>query len=229
MNKKNKHLNYFILYFSANILISFIYLSNYHYVKYKNEVLYTELQAKVSQTKTKVSPKTTQSPSSIQNISPESPSLNIDFDELRKLNNDIYAWIDISNIKINYPILQHPEDNTYYLYHNLNGQKGYPGCIYSENYNRTDFSDPVTILYGHHMNNSTMFGSLLKYEDPNFLKENYLISIYTPTQSFSYEIVLVAEYDNIHILKSFTFINKKDKTLFLENILNTSKKFLILL
>lgn len=45
--------------------------------------------------------------------------------------------------------LQYPTGNSYYLNYNLDGSKGYPGCIYSENYNVKDFSDPNTVLYGH--------------------------------------------------------------------------------
>lgn len=231
MNKKNRKLKILFFIFSLNITASIIYLSNYYYLQYKNEVLYKELQAKVTQTKViqpkpKESSKLAESSSSSQETLFENYYLSIDFDELKKLNNHIYAWIDIPNTEISYPILQHPEDDSYYLNHNLDGQKGYPGCIYSEKYNKLDFSGPVTVLYGHNMNNGTMFGALLKYEDNNFLNENDCISIYTPQQSFKYEIVLVAEYDNIHILKSFDFLNKEGKALFLKSVLNKSQKIL---
>lgn len=173
-----------------------------------------------------MSSKLTHSPSPSQEPLSKASYLNIDFDTLKELNNDIYAWIYIPNTEINYPVLQHPEDDSYYLNHNLDGQKGYPGCIYSEKYNAIDFSDPVTILYGHNMNNGTMFGDLHRYEDTHFLNENYHISIYTSTQFFEYEIVLIAEYDNIHILKNFDFLDKEGKTLFLKSVLNESQKVL---
>lgn len=231
MNKKNWKLKILFFIFSLNIIVSIIYLSHYYYLQYTNEALYKELQTKVTQTKVlhtkpKEPSKLAEISSSNQETLFESSELSIDFNELKKLNNDIYAWIYIPNTEISYPILQHPEDDSYYLNHTLDGQKGYPGCIYSEKNNKTDFSDPVTVLYGHNMNNGTMFGSLLKYEDNNFLNENYSISIYTSKQSFKYEIVLVAEYDNIHILKSFDFLNKESKTQFLKSVLNESKKVL---
>ncbi|HBA46218.1 MAG TPA: hypothetical protein DCZ91_00130, partial [Lachnospiraceae bacterium] len=74
------------------------------------------------------------------------PEKEVDFADLQEnTNQDIYAWIYIPDTKIDYPVLQHPTDNTYYLNYNLDGSRGYPGCIYTEDYNEKDFSDPNTV------------------------------------------------------------------------------------
>ena len=89
------------------------------------------------------------------------PEKEVDFADLQEnTNGDIYAWIHIPDTKIDYPVLQHPTDNSYYLNHNLDGSRGYPGCIYTEDYNKKDFTDPNTVLYGHNMKNGTMFAGL---------------------------------------------------------------------
>ena len=63
----------------------------------------------------------------------------IDFAGLQaKKNAHIYAWISVPGTNIDYPVLRHPTDDGYYLYHNLNGSSGYPGCIYTENWNSKD-------------------------------------------------------------------------------------------
>lgn len=60
------------------------------------------------------------------------PEKQVDFDNLHEtVNKDIYAWIYIPDTAVDYPILQHPTDNTYYLNYNLDGSRGYPGCIYT--------------------------------------------------------------------------------------------------
>ena len=46
---------------------------------------------------------------------PESPEIPIDFDALQKRNPDAYAWITVPGTPIDYPILQDPDDNSYYL------------------------------------------------------------------------------------------------------------------
>lgn len=129
------------------------------------------------------------------------PEKAVDFDDLQEnVNKDIYAWIYIPDTKIDYPILRHPTDNIYYLNHNLDGSSGYPGCIYSEDYNGKDFSDPVTVLYGHNMKNGTMFAGLHRFTDSEYLKEHPYVYIYTPDGMLVYQIFAVHTHSNEHLL-----------------------------
>lgn len=132
------------------------------------------------------------------------PEKEIDFDDLvANTNEHIYAWIYIPDTKIDYPILQHPTDNVYYLERNLDGSKGYPGCIYTEDYNSKDFSDPNTVLYGHNMKNGTMFAGLHKYEDMEYLLEHPYVYVYTPEKLYVYEIFAAYEFSNKHLLLNY--------------------------
>ena len=100
----------------------------------------------------------------------EDPAQNqVDFEELQKINPDVYAWIQIPGTNINYPILQSvTEADDYYLNTTIDGKTGYPGSIYTEKYNSTSFTDPVTVIYGHNMKEGTMFADLHKYTDKTF-------------------------------------------------------------
>jgi len=132
----------------------------------------------------------------------------VDFKTLtRDVNEDIYAWVSIPDTEIDYPILQHATDNTHYLNYNIDGSKGYPGCIYTENYNSKDFTDPNTVLYGHNMKNGTMFAGLHEYKDINYFAEHPYIYIYTPEHKLTYEIFAAYEYSNIHLLLNYDFNN----------------------
>ena len=53
----------------------------------------------------------------------------------------------------------------YYLQHTVSGQSGLPASIYIQPCNRADFTDYNVVVYGHHMKNGTMFGSLHQYLD----------------------------------------------------------------
>ena len=129
------------------------------------------------------------------------PDKAVDFAQLREdTNEDIYAWIYIPDTKIDYPVLQHPTDNTYYLDYNLDGSKGYPGCIYTEDYNQKDFTDPNTVLYGHNMKNGTMFAGLHKYGDAEYLEEHPYVYIYTEEGLLAYEIFAAYQSGDEHIL-----------------------------
>lgn len=129
------------------------------------------------------------------------PDKEVDFEDLQEnVNEDIYAWIYIPDSKIDYPVLQHPIDNYHYLNYNLDGSYGYPGCIYTESYNKRDFSDPLTVMYGHNMKNGTMFAGLHKYEDTEYFNEHPYVYIYTPDKLYVYRIFASNEYSSEHLL-----------------------------
>lgn len=81
----------------------------------------------------------------------QSEVIPVKFEELQAVNPDVYAWITVPGTDIDYPILQHASDNSYYLMHNIDGSYGYPGCIYTENMNSKDFTDNNTVIYGHNI------------------------------------------------------------------------------
>lgn len=134
------------------------------------------------------------------------PDKEVDIASMREeVNGDIYAWIYIPDTVIDYPVLQHPTDNSYYLNYNIDGSKGYPGCIYTENYNKKDFSDPNTVMYGHNMKNGLMFAGLHRFEDSDYFNEHPYVYIYTEDTLFVYEIFAAYETGDEHILYNRDF------------------------
>ena len=146
----------------------------------------------------------------------EEPENPINFDEVKKTNEDIVAWIEVPGTVIDYPILQSSEDmeEDFYLNHNLDGSGGYPGCIYIQKCNSADFSDPVTVVYGHNMKDGTMFKDLHKFQDLSFFEENTDINVYTPDDVKKYRIVAATTYDDRLIPDAFN--NFKETTDVLE-------------
>ena len=129
------------------------------------------------------------------------PEIEIDFETLQdEVNADIYSWILIPDTPIDYPIVQHPEDNTFYLLHNLDGSSGYPGCIYTENYNSKDWDNVNTIIYGHNMKNGSMFAGLHEYEDETYYEEHPYIYIFSPDTIRIYEIFAAYKFSNLHLI-----------------------------
>lgn len=142
----------------------------------------------------------------------------IDWEGLWEINQDVYAWITVPGTVIDYPILQHETDNTYYLNYNIDGSYGYPGCIYTENLNAKDFSDNNTVIYGHNMKAGTMFAGLHQFEDKEFFDAHPSVLIYTPERSYEYTIFASYIYDDRHLLYSFDFANEDVYESYLENI-----------
>lgn len=117
-------------------------------------------------------------------------------------NPDVYAWIEIPDTDISYPIVQKEDDSSFYISHNILGEESSEGAIFTESYNSKDFQDPVTVLYGNRMEDGSMFGSLLNYEDEEFFDSHREIFIYTPDDTFQYQIFAAYCGDDSHLLLS---------------------------
>lgn len=147
------------------------------------------------------------------------PEKEVDFGQLQgEVNPDIYAWIYLPDTAIDYPVLQHPTDNAYYLNYNLDGSRGYPGCIYTEYYNAKDFTDPNTVVYGHNMKNGTMFAGLHRFEDSEYFAEHPYVYVYTEEKLYVYEIFAAYEGGDEHILYSHDFSSEYVYREYLEDI-----------
>lgn len=130
----------------------------------------------------------------------------VDFETLWERCGDIYAWIDIPGADISYPIAQHPTDDSFYLYRNIDGKSDKNGTLYTERkYNTTTFSDPVTLIYGHNMRSGAMFGFLQEqFSDPEFFEENQEIIIYMPERELHYRVFAAVSYSTKHIMYKYS-------------------------
>ena len=103
----------------------------------------------------------------------------VDFEELLKVNPDTVGWIRFPNPDtINYPIV-HSKDNAEYLYRTFNGKDNGSGTIFMDMGCSDKFGDYNTLIYGHNMNDGSMFAKLMKYEDEEYFKKNPYFYIYT--------------------------------------------------
>jgi sortase B len=146
------------------------------------------------------------------------PEKNIEWEELRKTNEDIYAWIYIPETNVDYPVLQSTADDEYYLMHNLDGSSGYPGCIFTQMLNGKDFSDYNTVLYGHNMKDGTMFRTLHYYQNEEFFYNNPYIYIYTEDGVLVYQIFAAYNAGDEHILNTYDFSTEEGFASYLETV-----------
>lgn len=129
----------------------------------------------------------------------------IDFAALQAQNPDVYAYMTIPNTNVDLPILFNAEQDNYYLVHDIDGNSTIIGAIYSQSMNTQDFTDPVTVLYGHTLLNGTMFSELHKFETPEFFEQNPYFNVYLPDEILTYEVISAFEYDNRHIMNTYDF------------------------
>ena len=116
--------------------------------------------------------------------------MKVDFNNLLKENYETVAWINIPGTDIDYPVVQH-NDNDYYLYHSFDNSYNGAGWVFMDYRNNYDFSDKNTVIYGHNMLNGTMFGTIKNTQTNDYLnnyKGNYYIYITTMKTSYIFEI-----------------------------------------
>lgn len=138
-------------------------------------------------------------PEPVKPINIECP---VDFDELQLANPEIIGWIYMSSPEISLPILRSHTDDTWYLYRDAVGQYKRGGSLFVEHeFNTYDFSDPVTVIYGHRMNSGAMFGTLqATVSEDDYFKDDRFIVIFTPSVTKIYQIFATLPSDSDHIL-----------------------------
>ncbi len=114
-----------------------------------------------------------------------------EYAELYLMNQDLVGWIEIPGTKVNYPVVQTPDRKDYYLRRDFNGKHATHGCIYvRETCDVSRPSDNVTI-YGHRMNDGTMFAALANYKSKIYFEDHRYIYFDTLTERHTYEVVVV--------------------------------------
>ena len=88
-------------------------------------------------------------------------------EKLRELSENAVAWLTVDDTRIDYPVMQ-GENNTEYLNKAPNGEFSLSGSIFLDSRNDKTFSDPYSLIYGHHMEYGAMFGSLDEYADREY-------------------------------------------------------------
>lgn len=117
------------------------------------------------------------------------PFINVNFNELLAKNPDTVGWIKVEGTKVNYPVVQ-TTDNDYYLTHAFNKSRNAGGWIFADY--RVNFQEfgKNTIIYGHNMNNKTMFGSISSMLNKSYLNKSdkYYIKMSTPTSNSVWKV-----------------------------------------
>jgi sortase B len=148
----------------------------------------------------------------------QSGKLPVDIQALQKANPDIVAWVTVPGTVIDYPICQHPTDDSYYLKHGPEGMKSSHGCPFIEVCDSKTFQDYNTVVYGHNMNDGSMFAGLHKFENKKFLDEHREITVTTADHVMTYKIFAAVMYSDKYIPYYFDDTKKADRTAFIKSL-----------
>lgn len=126
--------------------------------------------------------------------------MQIDWAALRAKNPDIAGWIYVPNTVINYPIVQGEDDEKYLTVDFLGGQGQVThfGTVFLSAANTKDFSDKNNIIYGHNMNDGSMFSAFAGWLETESFNENRTIYILTPEKNYrlqTFSVFVCSPYD----------------------------------
>ena len=103
-------------------------------------------------------------------------------------NSDLVGWISIPGTRIDYPVMQTKDNPNFYLKHAFDKSYSSYGVPYMQENCDIGISDNL-VLYGHHMNNGSMFSDLCKYESEDFYQEHKTIRFDTLDSFDEYEVI----------------------------------------
>lgn len=118
---------------------------------------------------------------------------SIDWDELKSINSDVIAWVRIPNTNISYPVV----NSSKYLRKNIYGRYSKGGTPFVDDNIAKPFDCVNTIIYGHNLQNGTVFADLKKYSNQEYANAHSTVYIYLPDNTIrKYTIV------SFHIVKA---------------------------
>lgn len=128
----------------------------------------------------------------MQELKPDKNDPKHSFEELRKINDDVCAWVSVDNTNIDYPVLQ-GENNLTYINRDVYGNFSLAGSIYLDTRNNNNFTDYFSVIYGHHMDNHAMFGDLDLFKDKKFFDANKTATLILSDKSLNLKTLAIME------------------------------------
>lgn len=128
--------------------------------------------------------------SGVSYVKDEYAPIDVDSEKLLDQNTDYLGWIYIPKTDISYPVVK-SEDNTDYLHKDFNKQYSFPGTIFMDCRCKSGVLNHHSVLYGHNMNNGSMFAGLKSFRDQKYADEHPVFWFITPKYKLLYKVFSV--------------------------------------
>lgn len=143
-------------------------------------------------------------------------------EEWTEKNPDIFAWIEIPDTAVDYPVLQSGQSDTYYENHNADGEEDAAGAVYIELANLTSMCDFNTVLHGKTGADKTgLFADLHQFADPDFFADHEYVYLYLDDNVLIYEVFAAYERENTSLIRTYDFTYLSGCRQFLDDLYAT--------
>lgn len=137
---------------------------------------------------------TASSSTQFETYKPASDEDTASFEDLVAINPDVLGWLTIYGTGVDYPLVQ-GEDNDEYMNKTATGEFALGGAIFVDYSNSADFSEFNTIIYGHHMAQSEMFGDIDQFDDETYWNEHKYGNLYYGGRNHGLELFAMIDAD----------------------------------
>ena len=152
---------------------------------------------------------------------PDPKGEDLGFEELRKINPEVQAWLTLYGTNIDYPVVY--SDNEWkYLNRNPKGEHALAGSLFFDSQTLPDLSSFPTVIYGHHMAHNAMFGQLDDYREQAFLDEHRYGNYYYNGRDWGLEVIgtfSASAYDS-SVYRPSNTENPAGRSQYLEHIMS---------
>lgn len=196
-------------------------VADYYIERYLNKRLYEDIQGEVQDFRDNYSSMEPIIETTPQGEVYEYLEYNYIADMFLERNSDLVGYVTIEGTPVSYPVVQRkstdPNINTndYYLYRAFDLSENRAGCIFMDY--RCHFDEVVgnrrvvdnsenLLVYGHNMNNKSMFGSLKNYyTDYSYYKNHPIITLDSLYKTYYYKIFAVFIVDGADTTSEYAF------------------------
>ena len=132
----------------------------------------------------------------------ETPPILVDFANVQEDGPNVLSWLYSSDTQINYPVVIYT-DNKHYLTHDYTGSHNSSGALFFDFRLTKQLIGDNLIIYGHHMKDRSMFGSLLQYQKQTYYEAHPIMYLMTPDKNYRIDLFAArftdSEQDNFPI------------------------------
>ena len=148
--------------------------------------------------------------------------IDVNFDNLKKINSDVVGWVKVNGTNINYPFVQ-SKDNKYYLTHSFSKSYNNAGLVFLD-YRNNNINNRNTIIYAHGRTDKTMFGTLRKVLNNGWINNtnNYVIKIFTEKENSLWQIFSIYHIQTTNDYLQTEFKDEREYQRFLNILKNRS-------
>ena len=115
-------------------------------------------------------------------------NIQLKYAKLYATNNDFVGYLEAKGVNLSLPVVQTNNDDTY-LEKNFYGQSTKYGCPFVTYLNKIEPLDLNTIIFGHHMNDKTIFGALDHYKSIDGFKSAPVITFNTLYKNYKWKVI----------------------------------------